>query len=144
MGFFSGASHCQAHTLELIAERGVVYAQEFLRALSVEGRSAYQEWRVEGSEEGSCHGGDSNLACIAAINSLENPASVDWLEIVPCARNQSLISGEAPTLLLLFPCTDNRLERLRFDASQVECTSSQRIRSRLMSTAVMLTPQGQD
>jgi len=92
---------------------GVVYAQEFLRALSVEGRSAYQEWRGEGSEGGSCHGEEPNLACKAAMNSLENPASVDWLEIAPCATNQSLFSGEAPTLSFPFPCNNDRFEELR-------------------------------
>lgn len=107
MGSFSQASHCQAHTPELIAERGVVYAQEFLQALSVEGRSAYQEWRGQGSEGGSCHGEDSNSACKAVTDTLENPASADWLENVPCARNQILFSGETPNPLLLFPCSDD-------------------------------------
>ncbi len=59
--------------------------------LSVEGRSAYAQWR---GDEDSCRLEDLNSACEAAISRLSTVTCESWLEIESSPRNQSLFYGE--------------------------------------------------
>lgn len=95
--------------------------------LSTEGRSAYAEWRGEGSEEGSCRGEDLSSACDAAITSLSSAPFDDWLEIESCAKNQSLFCGEpaflcAPVLQHILHAVTTAL----YNTDHAECRRSSR------------------